>query len=129
MSCSRQCQRVLLVDAGEPICVQIAGALQQAGFDITQTTGLDEAREALESGDYSAVIIHHGAVPDALAAFCRDARSGDEQLVIIPALTGWDERLELELFDIGVDDVITDRHTPQAVAKRLAVRLRRRSRR
>jgi len=27
------------------------------------------------------------------------------------------------LFGSGVDDVITDRHTPQAVAKRLAVRL------
>ena len=118
-----QGQRVLLVNAGQPIFAKVAGAIEQARFDITQTPGLGEAREALGSGDYSAVIIHHSAAPDALAAFCREARSADERLVIIPSLAGCDEKLELELFDIGVDDVITDRHTPQALAKRLAVRL------
>ena len=69
------------------------------------------------------MIIHHSAAADALAAFCREVRSADARLVIIPYVAGCDEKLELELFDSGVDDVITDRHTPQAVAKRLAVRI------
>ena len=116
-------QRILLVGGSQSRCAEIAGALQQAGFDITQTAGLGEACEALGSGDYSAVIIHHSAAADALAAFCREARSADRRLVIIPSLTRCDEKLELELFDSGVDDVVTDRHTPQAVAKRLAVRI------
>jgi len=129
MSCNCQCQyqEVLLVDAREPICVEIAGALQQGGFSATQIAGLDEAGEVLSAGGCSAVIIHHSAAADGLVAFCREARSDDERLVVIPVLTGCDEKLELELFDGGVDDVVTDRHTPQAVAKRLAVRLRRRS--
>ena len=91
------------------------------GFHTTHAAGLGEACEALGSGDYSAVIIHHSAAADGLAAFCREARSADRRLVIIPCVTCYAE--ELELFDSGVDDVITDRHTPQAVAKRLAVRL------
>ena len=69
------------------------------------------------------MIVHHSAAPDALADFCREVRSADERLVIIPSVAGGDEGLELELFDSGVDDVVTDRHTPQAVAKRLAVRV------
>ena len=47
MGCDCQGQTVLLVDAGEPVCVKIAHAIEQAGFGTTQVGGLDEAREAL----------------------------------------------------------------------------------
>ena len=41
--------------------------------------------------------------------------------LIIPTVTGHDEGLELELFDSG-GDIVTDRHTPRALDKRIAVR-------
>jgi len=122
-----QGQRVLLVNAVESVCAEIARAIEQAGFHTTHAPGFGEAREALGSGDYSAVIIRHSAAADGLAAFWREARSADGRLVIIPAVGRFDEKLEGELFEGGVDDVITDRHTPKAAAKRLTVRLRRRS--
>ena len=118
-----ECGKVLLVDNGEAVWPQIVKTIQQAGFQTTHSPCGQEANEVLQAGGYSAVIIHQSAAPDALAAFCRDARSGDEQLVIIPMPIGCNERLESELFDIGVDDIVTDRHTPQALATYLAVRI------
>ena len=124
-NCQSQSQShsILLVGVAEPGGMQIAESLRDAGFQTTQTPRRNEAQQALASGQYAAVLIRQDAARDTLTAFCRTARAGNDQLVIIPALTGRDERLELELFGIGVDDVVADHHTPQAIAKRLAVHI------
>jgi DNA-binding response OmpR family regulator len=136
MNCDRKSEsqrqslagKVLLVDNGESAWPQVTGLLEQVGLQTTQTPCRSEASEALASKEYSAVIIHQNTAPDSLTAFCRTARAGNEQLVIIPAVIACDESLELKLFASGVDDIVTDTHTPQALAKRIAVRIANRQR-
>jgi PleD family two-component response regulator len=115
---------VLVVANQEPPCSQLGDLLAQAGLQITHTPCPHQAAKALQTPTYSAAIIHQNTAPDTLTHFCQTARSANEQLTIIAILTHHDEELETALFASGVDDVVTDHHTPQAITKRLTTRLR-----
>lgn len=116
-------QRILLVYNSRSEYERIAYPLSDTGFECSHAHCAQEAVEELANGQHSAVVVHQGAVGDALADFCQDARSADANLLIIPSLTHHDESVDLELLNRGVDDVVTDQHCPAAVAKRVAIRL------
>jgi len=118
-----QPESILLVHTAEHIRTQIAESLADAGFRAICTHCPDQARQQLAAEPFAAVLIAQAAAPNELAAFCRDARSADAQLAIVPALANADDSLGAELLALGADDVVTDAHAPEAIAKRLAVRI------
>jgi DNA-binding response OmpR family regulator len=121
-------QRILLICSRRSGRERIAQPLGYTGFDCSRIHGAQEAVKELANAQYSAVIVHQDALGNGLADFCRQARSADHRLVIIASVSDHSESLELELFGCGVDDIVTDTHTPQALAKRIAVRLANRQR-
>jgi DNA-binding response OmpR family regulator len=114
---------VLLVYASQSGYDTMACRLGDLGFYCSHAHHAKEALKELTSDQYSAVIIHQGAAGNNMANFCRQVRAISRRLVIFASLTDHNEKLELALFAVDVDDVVTDHHPPACVAKRIAIRL------
>jgi DNA-binding response OmpR family regulator len=116
-------QQVLLVYRSVEKSEPVSRRLEDIGLVCRNAQDPQQAADELSNGQYSAVVVHQEAAGGGLTEFCRNARSTDPNLLIIPVLTGHDETLDLELLKCGVDDVVTDLHHLDSLAKRVTIRL------
>ncbi len=116
-------KNILLVYSSRSGCKRIAYRLDDLGFNCSRAHHAKEALKELTSNQYSAVIIHQGAAGNNMTDLCRQVRAASRKLIIFASITDHNEKLELELFASEVDDIVTDRHPPACVAKRIAIRL------
>jgi two-component system, OmpR family, response regulator RegX3 len=114
---------VLLLDKSRDDQIARIEAIGRERMEVTCISSVSTAREHLATGAYDAILVHQRAAGDMLLAFCRQARLRDPKLVIVSSLAIRTDRLEHDLFDCGVNDVISDDHSAATIAKRLAVRL------
>ena len=134
MGCIGLCERpgagmyqVLLVETRRTQAAQITQAMSGHGITTTLAKTFRTARQRLTGSRHDAMVVSQAAANGQLGAFCADICRDDPSLAVIARLADYDPGLEERLFDAGVTDVAVDAVPARALARRIEVRLRDRS--
>lgn len=99
----------------------ICRSLELLGFELHKAPTTLVAREMAKKYCYRLVLIHSDNVDKEIFEFCSFIRSGSAHTIIIALMTEPRISVEEQLFDCGVNDVVTGK---QASARVLAKRIR-----
>ncbi len=124
MGTSAYDQLVLLVDLKGGRMGRLADALSAERLACSVEPSLNRARKALMTHRYDALVVAESATGGRIRSFCRDVRQYEPSLTILASLERQNPALEESLFDVGLDDIVTDKMPARVLAKRVLIRLR-----
>lgn len=116
-------QSTLIVDTRQARARKIARALSAESITSVIEPTLKQARQELRVRKYDIMVICENVANRRLKGFCRSTRWANPKLIMVASLGKQRSDLEEGLFEIGLDDVITDRTSVGVLVKRILLRL------
>lgn len=119
-------KRALLLFSDSERANEISYLLSLAGVDcVTQIRQIKASKvlEKFKLVDYNAVLISEKVVSSQLITVCQHIREANPSLAILVSFHQPNSELEEKLFDIGVDDIVSEDAAAGSIVKRILVRM------
>ena len=117
----------MLADSRRSDPRKVARILSRHRLSGAVRSSLEGSYKCLRGTRHSALLIHENVAKGPLIDPCRMIRGDDPDLVIVVRLAKMHGATEERLFDVGVDDVVTDHSTPRVIVRRILHHLEGRS--
>lgn len=116
------CRNKMIIISQNDRATQICSLLKKKRFSCISETSIEGANERLAQQQFDVLLVCENSAGRMLKKFCFQTRQNNPSITIIASLLQKKPSLEVSLFDVGLDDIITDDAPAQSVVKRIIVR-------
>ena len=118
-------QEALYVGRSHRRQVGLRANLTELGFELHNAPTISSARELVRSHHYYLILLNFDTIGEETFSLCSFIRFASAHPILIVLMAKAKINVEEQLFDCGVNDVVTGRQTsPRVLAKRIRAHLR-----